>query len=78
MIDSLHARQDITRMLDQLIQVSILPALLVLFLEKHLQQKTPQGVWAKCKCTKFAILLIRFTSKCCNSVKVCIYSSKYF
>ena len=34
---ALHSRKDVTSMLNQFVQVSILPALLVLFLEEHLQ-----------------------------------------
>lgn len=76
--ESLHSRQDIASVLNQLIKVSILPTLLVLFLEKHLQQQTPQADASGLKCIQFAIFLGRFTSRCCSSVKVCIYSSKYF
>lgn len=41
-IVALHSRQDIACMLDQLVQVSILPALFVLFFEEHLQGRAPK------------------------------------
>lgn len=75
-----HARQDIASMLHQLIQVSILATLLVLFLEEHLQNIVRSAVRkGRAGASRhLAAVLIRNTSKCCSSVKVCIYNSKYF
>ena len=76
---ALHSRKDVTSMLNQFVQVSILSALLVLFLEEHLQCQV-HGLAGQRKLFVRGLdsWMIRHTSRCCNSVKVCIYSSKYF
>lgn len=74
-----HAWQDVASMLYQLIQVRVLATFLMLLLEKHLQSiQTLQQNQKPHTCFNCVTVLIKHTSRCCSSVKVCMYNSKYF